>query len=276
MDELSEDSYGRRKRLDFVVEVFKELRPANVLDIGCGSGTQLTRPLAELFPDVTITGTDLDHTSIEWARTQHPPGNLCFQAPDEISSEIRYDAVIASEVLEHVEAPDIFLRELRARLAPGGRLIVTVPNGYGPFELMSLVEIGLNRSGLQVLLRRVKRALFGAARPHTIDTLAVSPHVNFFSSRELRQLFADLGLVVVRYRPRTILCGYLLDSALRHRRIAVLNATLADHLPAWCASDWMFELSPVAPPGTPHWRRGAWARLRKRLNECRWRSISPQ
>ncbi len=96
------------------------------------------------------------------------------------------------------------------------------------------------------------------------------PHINFFAFGELGRLFADLGFAVERYRPRTVLCGYLADSLLRQPRLAALNAGIADRLPAWCASDWMFELRPVRPPRAARWRRSAWARWRKRLNERRW------
>ena len=42
-----------------------------------------------------------------------------------------------SEVLEHLhdDELDALLGEVRSRLAPGGRLLVTVPNGYGWFEM---------------------------------------------------------------------------------------------------------------------------------------------
>lgn len=238
-----------------------------MLDVGCGNGALLTRPLAELFPEIAVTGSDTDAPSLAWARAQPPLANLRFV--DALEAEDRFDLVIASEVLEHVVRPDMFLRDLRERVAEGGRLIVTVPNGYGPFELMSLVEVGLNRSGAQALLRRVKRAVMRAASP-SVDTLAVSPHVNFFARDELERLFEEAGLRRRRYRPRTVFCGYILDEIVRGERIGAANARLADALPGWCASDWMFELEPAETPRPSTWRRGSWASFRKRLNERRW------
>ncbi|MFM2475425.1 class I SAM-dependent methyltransferase, partial [Burkholderia cenocepacia] len=43
-------------------------------------------------------------------------------APDE-----RFDLIAMLDVLEHVDDPAAALAEVRARLAPGGRLVVTVP-----------------------------------------------------------------------------------------------------------------------------------------------------
>jgi SAM-dependent methyltransferase len=266
---LPEDSYGRAKRLEFISAIIKAAQPRAILDIGCGAGTQLTAPLAAAFPEIAMTGVDEDVRSLAWARAHAVADNLTFAAPVEVTPDRRFDLVIASEVLEHVADPADFLRQLAARVAPGGRLVLTVPNGYGAFEWMALAEVLLNLSGLQAVLRRLKGAHqeWGEAAP---VTLANSPHVNFFTFRELRRLFAAANLTVERYRPRTLLCGYLVDSVLRHPRLIAWNARIADHLPAWCASDWMFELRVLGPATATGWQRGTWARWRKRLNERRW------
>jgi SAM-dependent methyltransferase len=253
-----EDSYGRLKRLRFVDETIAALRPRRILDVGCGSGTQLTRPLAEAFPEIEILAVDDDARSVAWARAQRPPANLRFDAPDAV--EGAFDLVIASEVLEHVVAPDRFLAGLRGRLAPGGRLVLTVPNGYGSYEWMSLLEAGVTLSGVRRLLRSRSTPADEA------DTFAVSPHVNFFSLGELEELFDAAGLRVTRRRPRTFLCGWQIDG----RVPAGWNAWVADRLPFRIAADWMFELAAEGTPRPTRWRRGAWARFRKRLNERRW------
>jgi SAM-dependent methyltransferase len=266
---LREDSYGRAKRFDFICASIKTYRPRAILDIGCGAGTQLTAPLADAFPAIAITGVDEDTRSLAWARSHAVSHNLSFLGPAELAADRRYDLIIASEVLEHVADPARFLRELTLRLTPAGRLILTVPNGYGIFEWMALAEALLNLSGIQGLLRRLK----GGRRIDSEDapvTLANSPHVNFFSFRDLGRLFAAAGLGVARYRARTLLCGYLVDSLIRGDRLVAWNAGLADRLPAWCASDWMFELRVRRPIMAIDWQRGLWARWRKRLNERRW------
>ncbi|MBI3706639.1 MAG: methyltransferase domain-containing protein [Proteobacteria bacterium] len=267
---LPENSYGRVKRLDFVAHVVREVRACTILDMGCGTGSQLTRPLAELFPDVAILGIDADGGSIAWAQAQPRPANLSFSSDDALAAATRFDLVIASEVVEHVDDPVAFLARLKSLVATGGRLIVTVPNGYGPFELMSLIEVGLNLSGAQNLLRAIKYR--GAAANPTANetTLAISPHINFFSVAELRRLFVAAGLAERRFRPTTFLCGYGIDSLMRAPRVITWNARIADRLPAWMSSDWMFVLQPVAETRPAAWRRNAWARFRRRLNERRW------
>src|ERR1700688_3877555 len=67
---LPEDAYGRAKRQQFVESVIHAGKPATVLDFGCGTGTQLTWPLAETFPQVSFLGVDSDAGTIAWARRQ--------------------------------------------------------------------------------------------------------------------------------------------------------------------------------------------------------------
>jgi 2-polyprenyl-3-methyl-5-hydroxy-6-metoxy-1,4-benzoquinol methylase len=183
----AEDSYGR---LQFIEETIAALRPRSILDVGCGSGTQLTRPFAAAFPEIQILAVDDDVRSIELARRQNPPANLRFDVPSAVAGS--FDLVIASEVLEHVLEPDRFLADLRRRVDPNGRLVVTVPNGYGSYEWLSLLEAAVTLSGVRRLLKGRRAA------PEDTDTLAVSPHVNFFSFGELDELFGAAGFRVVR------------------------------------------------------------------------------
>ena len=269
-----EDSYGHLKRIEFVREAVAAARPKSVLDVGCGTGVLLTSPIALSFPEIEFVGLDIDRDSIAWARSQNPQANMRFVTPDALDPAARFDLVIASEVLEHVENPAGFLVSLRDHLVQGGRIIITVPNGYGPYEFFSLVEIFFFFSGLQFLLRRLRNTLIGAPNnPSENDsppTLAVSPHLNFFSFGGLSNLFKEAGYGVLRYRPRTLLCGYLVDALIGSPLLTAWNAGVVDRLPAFMASDWMFEIELTTPAKAPVWRRGTVSRLRKRINEKRW------
>src|ERR1700730_10225498 len=125
------------KRLNFIIDVLKKNNPQDawVLDVGCGNGV-ISRSLgAEGF---NVYGIDISEKTIEKARSLNLYPNVKF---DVISAEQlvargeRYDAVICSEVLEHLEDPRRLLGLLYQSIKPGGKLIVTVPNGNGPREL---------------------------------------------------------------------------------------------------------------------------------------------
>jgi SAM-dependent methyltransferase len=267
---VTEDTYGIVKRLDFVAGLITRLRPSRVLDVGCGTGANLTAPLAGRFPGTEFLGLDSDPASIAYAQRQNAHRNARYALAGEAAAGT-FDLVIASEVIEHVEAPDAFLDTLRSRVSPGGKVVLTLPNGYGPFELVSLAETVLHLSGVYGVLQRLKRSLAGTKTGgSTSATLAVSPHINFFSYRVILGLIAGHGFRILEYRARTFLCGLGFDQVIRSPRSIAWNARVADRLPPQAVSAWLFLLEPGGTSDGSAYRRGRCARLRRRLNEKRW------
>jgi len=110
---------------------------ATLLDIGCGQG-EIALLLARQFPALTVMGTDYSALGVERAAAAAAEAGLdvrFFQrdllteepVPDELRG--RASLAICSEVLEHVDDPALLLRHAAAYMAPGCRLIVTVPGG---------------------------------------------------------------------------------------------------------------------------------------------------
>ncbi|MCG9059544.1 class I SAM-dependent methyltransferase [Laribacter hongkongensis] len=267
---MLENSYGIAKRFEFVAGVIERLHPLRVLDIGCGTGANLTAPLARRFPNVEFVGLDSDPASIEFARRAGPALNTRYyiEAVEDIG---HFDLVIASEVIEHVELPDQFLAYLRDRLNIDGRVVLTLPNGFGPFELMSLVETLFHLSGIYAVLRWCKHRLSDQTPSvPAVDSLAISPHINFFSYAEIHSAIAFAGFEVEVMRPRTLFAGLGFDQLMTAPRLIAWNARIADRLPAQLASGWMFVLVPACTASATAYRRGVYARFRRYLNEKRW------
>jgi SAM-dependent methyltransferase len=264
-----EDTYGTQKRMAFIGSAVAAQIPRSVLDVGCGVGN-VSLAVAERFPGISVTGLDSDLTSIEYARRRSGARNVQFLHDSELGADAKFDLIIASEVLEHVYEPEQFLISLQGRLNAGGYMIVTVPNGYGPFEIMSLIEGTLRLTGIHGLLRALRRVMRGGrqAAIATPDTMAVSPHVNFFSHQRLEGLLARAGLTVCSFQPRTFLCGFLLDNLIRSERLVTWNASVADRLPVWLSSDWMFLLKGGSPDmSVAPWKNGFWGRLHRYVNQ---------
>jgi 2-polyprenyl-3-methyl-5-hydroxy-6-metoxy-1,4-benzoquinol methylase len=94
------------------------------VDLGAGPGAMAAR-LKSLGCDVLAV--DRDTTGFS-ADVSHM--SLDLNDPN-FASEIgqaRYDLVTAIEVIEHVESPIGFLRNIKALLAPGGVGVLTTPN----------------------------------------------------------------------------------------------------------------------------------------------------
>ena len=67
---MIECTYGLQKRLDFLANVISATNPVRVLDVGCGTGANLTERLAQQFPQSHFIGIDSDANSIAFANRQ--------------------------------------------------------------------------------------------------------------------------------------------------------------------------------------------------------------
>jgi SAM-dependent methyltransferase len=109
-----------REPVTSAVEAFASDLPAgaHVLDAGAGSA-----PYRSLFAHCRYETQDWTHSPHGAGRTADIVADL---AALPIASDT-YDAVVFTEVLEHVSDPASVLEELGRVVRPGGRLLVTVP-----------------------------------------------------------------------------------------------------------------------------------------------------
>lgn len=110
------------------------LEGVKIIDIGCGGGI-LTESLARVGAhvtglDVSTELIDIANEHIKLDPTILERVNYIQTSVEEFSSENEklYDAVIASEVVEHVQNPEIFLKECVKLLKPGGSIFITTLN----------------------------------------------------------------------------------------------------------------------------------------------------
>jgi 2-polyprenyl-6-hydroxyphenyl methylase/3-demethylubiquinone-9 3-methyltransferase len=108
----------------------KPLSGLRILDIGCGGGL-LSEPMARL--GATVTGVDAGAEAIGVARTHAAESGLaidyrCSSAEDLAASGVRFDAVLALEIVEHVADVDAFCQALATLLRPGGTLVMSTLN----------------------------------------------------------------------------------------------------------------------------------------------------
>ena len=121
-----------------VLDLLGELRAGDhVLDIGSGQG-ELALLLKRRFPAATVAGVEYSAGGVQRAEAAADAAGLRVAfvqrdllEPATLSPDVAHAATHAtcSEVLEHVDDPGLLLRNAAAYLAPGCRLVVTVPGG---------------------------------------------------------------------------------------------------------------------------------------------------
>jgi len=147
-----------------------------ILDIGSGQG-ELALLLKQRFPGATVAGIEYSAEGVQrGADAARAAGldvafaqrDLLVDAPVDGAARGAATHAVCSEVLEHVDDPGLLLRHAGEYLAPGCRIVVTVPGGprsafdrhighrehFGPARLRRLLE----ESGFEVT--RVLRAGF--------------------------------------------------------------------------------------------------------------------
>lgn len=159
-------------------------RGQRVLHLGCvdhpflldrlASGDLLHAAIDEVAGE--LWGVDLDRAGLETLRA-NGFDHLCeanIEQLDAAKLPGRFDVVVAGEIIEHLTSPGAFLRQVPRLLAPGGKLLVTVPSAQS-------IRLVANA------LRRVE---------------VVHPdHKAYFSPHTLTELLASNELTVVDLKP---------------------------------------------------------------------------
>lgn len=163
---------GRAEMLDMLPENVHRL-----LDVGGGEGG-----FADAFVRQRQGAAVLVEPGVEAAHKARARGlevhEVCIEqlAPERVG---RFDAISFLDVLEHLIDPLAALRQARLLLAPGGVLLVSVPN-MGYWSVVRDLAVGrLDYLPVGILCRT---------------------HVRFFTERSLVQLIEDAGFELVRLR----------------------------------------------------------------------------
>jgi len=265
--DLPEFMHGHRKKTLFFIDrlrayaVSHSLEPQHlrVLELGCGNGRVVTLPVAE--QGFEVVGMDMHSPSIEDAKAHSTLPNVKFVCGDfrDAPQHGEFHAVILSDVLEHVEEPAAMLEVGLRALRPDGIVLVSIPNGYGPYEIEQFlirkkilwVPLVLVRA-LVALGVRVKHALRGAPTPapappaYNFD----SPHVQHFTLRRFTGLLKSSGLRITARRHGAWIGGDLTYFLFYFApRLVPASLRAADALPVQLVSTWYFECQREATLG---------------------------
>src|SRR3990172_7468535 len=156
-------------RESLILRVIKQELPAGrILDIGCGTGS-LMEQLARRGYEVS--GVDASDECIQRTTerlshvTQNMPPVVKKGRAEQIDfPDQSFDAVIAAEVLEHVEGDDLAVKEFHRLLKPGGLCLITVPANPALWDISDEIAGHKRRYKKDDLLRLFNNASFQVER----------------------------------------------------------------------------------------------------------------
>jgi 2-polyprenyl-6-hydroxyphenyl methylase/3-demethylubiquinone-9 3-methyltransferase len=123
-------AYAYAARRQQTLLLLTEVLPpgARILDIAAAQGN-FTLALAEM--GYVVTWNDLREDLADYVRLKLERGNVSFAPGNafELDFPFLFDAVLITEIIEHVAHPDEFLKKAAQLVKPEGYVVMTTPNG---------------------------------------------------------------------------------------------------------------------------------------------------
>ncbi len=233
------------KRVKFITDAVIAGCPpgGQILDIGCGNGI-VSRSIGKA--GFNVLAIDVSEKTIAVARAGNTLNNVRFEVVPAGSLQPdpgKYDAIICSEVLEHLFQPEELLKVIYSSLKENGILIVTVPNGRGPRELFvtrPIQALQKNNGFAWRIMSRIKSGMGykGITVQSAADDLM---HVQFFTTSSLKKLALQTGFKIEKIVATNFIEQVFPFSLImkRSRTLQNLDCRLSDKLPLSFTSGFM-------------------------------------
>lgn len=178
-------AYAYANRQGHALSLVKQnlLKGAKILDVAAAQGN-FSLLLAEAGYDVTWN--DLRGDLLEYVKLKYEYGKIDYVVGDvfELGYESTFDAIIITEIIEHVAHPDEFLNKIGKMVKPGGYVIMTTPNGAYMFNRLPRFS--------------------DCEDPSQFESIQFKPnsdgHIFLIWPDEVRKLAAGAGLTVIDQR----------------------------------------------------------------------------
>jgi SAM-dependent methyltransferase len=209
---LEQASFWFRSRNRLIAWVVQEYFPQarSLLEIGCGTGFVLAG-LHSALPQLRLAGAELHASGLAHAAARAPDVDFFqFDARD-IPFDAEFDVVGAFDVLEHIDRDEDVLAGMRGAVAPGGGIVVTVPQHEWLWTAGDDYAEHKRRYSRKELVEKVTRAGFSVRRV----TSFVSLLLPMMAASRLAERFSRRTYDPEREHEAAQRAGALLESVAR-------------------------------------------------------------
>src|SRR5437867_223391 len=147
----------------------RHLTGGDLLEVGCGYGYLLDEARGFFR---SRTGTEFSHDAATLA--SRSADRVYEGGLEKLAAQEKFDCVIATQVIEHVHQPLVFLRQLVSHTKPGGKIVLATPDIGG-------------------LLRKVMRRRW--------PSFKIPEHITYYDTATLSALMRREGLIDLRSLP---------------------------------------------------------------------------
>jgi 2-polyprenyl-3-methyl-5-hydroxy-6-metoxy-1,4-benzoquinol methylase len=186
-----------------------------ILDFGCGEGA-----FAQRLSDngYKVHAADIDAKQFKAQVDQFIQMDLNLPVIAD-NFEHRYDVVIAMEIIEHLENPFKFIRDVKTLLKPGGILLLTTPNTSN-------------------FSSRIRFLLRGTLQGFEREDLSYG-HIVTLNSLHLENIFSLEGMTVLKKKPLGRIPFFHLDNVsvfvlMRTILVPLFYFLMAGDKKGWC------------------------------------------
>ena len=180
MDDLisKDDTYYSGKRQDMLK--FIDIKVSRILEIGCGEGNFATN-----FTDIEYWGVE---QATQHAKAAEQKGlrilNGLYEDVEDKIPDSYFDLIVCNDVIEHMIDPMGFLKDIKKKLKPTGKLIASIPNiRYAPI---------------------LHKLIFEADFEYVQSGIMDYTHLHFFTYKSFRRIAESTGWNVDLIEPINI------------------------------------------------------------------------
>lgn len=263
-DLLPEGRPVESKIISIFLEWLKKLEVTtpSILDLGCGIGNY-SRILDE--HGYCVTAVDRDLNSLNFLACESQGNSISIICADVHNIPVRanqkFQVIVASEILEHLENPQSVLDHINQLLDDRGIVFVTIPNGYGLWEMYHQITLRPRLHKILYfpfywpfhlknwLLQRQEKKDFPESKvKHRCSLNVESPHIQFWTYRRFVKLLKQHNFELLDVVNTGMSYNFLpFYYKIRSKKLDMLDIRIVDYLPHSISSGWMFKLKKANP-----------------------------